>query len=114
MARITVEDCLLNVPNPYDLTMLAAHRARLLRFGAMPTVPVKKDAITVTALREIAAGTIDLEQLRASFLMAQRSEGTPDYTNEGENLAWSEGANLDLAADVANAMTPPERKTHQM
>ncbi len=64
MARITVEDCLQNVDNLFQLVILAAQRARRLANGAEPTVPLENDKPTVVALREIAAGNVTLEMLR--------------------------------------------------
>ena len=63
MARITVEDCLPNVENIFQLVLLAAARARRLANGAEPTVPVDNDKVTVIALREIAEGNITPEML---------------------------------------------------
>jgi DNA-directed RNA polymerase subunit omega len=64
MARITVEDCLQNVDNLFQLVILAAQRARRLANGAEPTVAWENDKPTVVALREIAAGNVTLEMLR--------------------------------------------------
>jgi DNA-directed RNA polymerase subunit omega len=64
MARVTVEDCLQNVDNLFQLVLLAAQRARRLANGAEATVPVDNDKATVLALREIAAGNITPEMLR--------------------------------------------------
>ena len=56
MARVTVEDCLTNVDNRFELVMLATKRARQLAVGgAEPLVPEENDKPTVIALREIAA-----------------------------------------------------------
>jgi DNA-directed RNA polymerase subunit omega len=63
MARITVEDCLPNVENLFQLVLLASARARRLANGAEPTVPVDNDKVTVIALREIAEGNITPEML---------------------------------------------------
>lgn len=64
MARITVEDCLENVDNRFELVMLATRRARGLRkFGNDPLVPEENDKPTVIALREIAEGLISHEML---------------------------------------------------
>jgi DNA-directed RNA polymerase subunit omega len=63
MARVTVEDCLPNVDNLFQLVLLAAARARRLANGAEPTVPVDNDKVTVIALREIAEGNITPEML---------------------------------------------------
>jgi DNA-directed RNA polymerase subunit omega len=64
MARITVEDCLDNVDNLFQLVVLAAQRARRLANGAEPTLPLENDKVTVLALREIAAGNITPDMLR--------------------------------------------------
>ncbi len=64
MARITVEDCLTNVDNLFQLVLLASQRARRLANGAEPTVAWENDKPTVVALREIAEGSITAEMLR--------------------------------------------------
>lgn len=63
MARITVEDCLNNVDNRFDLVLLASRRARQLVNGVDPLVPWENDKATVVALREIAEGLISEETL---------------------------------------------------
>lgn len=64
MARITVEDCIQQIPNHFDLTLAAARRARQLENGTTPLVDdVRHNKATVTALREIAAGQIGVEIL---------------------------------------------------
>lgn len=56
MARVTVEDCLKNVKNRFELVIVAAKRARQLMRGKEPKVEWDNDKATVVALREIAAG----------------------------------------------------------
>ncbi len=63
MARLTVEDCLENLDNRYDLVLLASKRARQLSTGADPLVEAGSDKPTVIALREIAAGLITNENI---------------------------------------------------
>ncbi len=59
MARVTVEDCLKNVVNRFELVLVASKRAReLMLTGVNPTVDWDNDKATVVALREIAKGTI--------------------------------------------------------
>jgi DNA-directed RNA polymerase subunit omega len=58
MARITVEDCLGNLDNRFDLVLIAAKRARQLSNGVDPLLPWENDKPTVVALREIADGLI--------------------------------------------------------
>ncbi len=59
MARITVEDCLENVDNRFQLVLIAARRARQLALGSQALVPWGNDKPTVVALREIAEGRVD-------------------------------------------------------
>ena len=65
MARITVDDCLDKIPNRFQLTLVAAYRARQLANGSDPLVNTtgQKDKPTVMALREIAAGKVGVEML---------------------------------------------------
>jgi len=58
MARITVEDCLGNIENIFEMVLVAAKRARRVAHGADPMVALENDKPTVIALREIAAGHI--------------------------------------------------------
>jgi len=58
MARITVEDCLGNLDNRFDLVLIAAKRARQLSNGVDPLLPWENDKPTVVALREIADGLV--------------------------------------------------------
>jgi DNA-directed RNA polymerase subunit omega len=58
MARVTVEDCLDNVENRFELVLVAAKRTRQLMLGADPLVPEDRDKLTVIALREIAEGMV--------------------------------------------------------
>ncbi len=63
MARVTVEDCVLKVPNRFDLVMLAAQRARDIASGAPLSVERDNDKNPVVALREIADETVELDGL---------------------------------------------------
>jgi len=63
MARLTVEDCLENVDNRYDLVLLASKRARQIALGAEPMVPADNDKPTVIALREIAENLVNDENI---------------------------------------------------
>jgi DNA-directed RNA polymerase subunit omega len=58
MARVTVEDCLENVINRFELVLLASKRARQISYGKEPLVAAENDKPTVIALREIADGKI--------------------------------------------------------
>jgi DNA-directed RNA polymerase subunit omega len=63
MARVTVEDCLRNVRNHFELTVVAAKRAKHLLGGQRATIDTshRRDKETVTALREIAQGKVRVQ-----------------------------------------------------
>jgi DNA-directed RNA polymerase subunit omega len=64
MARVTVEDCLENVDNRFELVMVASKRARQIATGGKdPLVDEESDKPTVIALREIADGFITADIL---------------------------------------------------
>lgn len=68
MARVTVEDCLANVKNRFELVMVSAKRARALMNGTVdPTVDWDNDKSTVVALREIAKGTVTAKILDEDY-----------------------------------------------
>ncbi len=75
MARITVEDCLENIDNIFEMVLVAAKRARRIAHGADPMVELENDKPTVLALREIADGHItpaileEIEQPAAEELL---------------------------------------------
>ncbi len=79
MARITVEDCLENINNIFEMVLVAAKRARRIAHGADPMVELENDKPTVLALREIADGHItpaileEIEQPAADELMQPES-----------------------------------------
>jgi len=63
MARITVEDCLENIDNRFELVLTATKRARQIAHGAEALVEEENDKPTVIALREIAEGLIDSQRV---------------------------------------------------
>ena len=63
MARVTVEDCLENVENRFELVLVATKRARQIANGKEPLVDWENDKPTVVALRELADGLIDPREL---------------------------------------------------
>jgi DNA-directed RNA polymerase subunit omega len=78
MARITVEDCLENIDNIFEMVLVAAKRARRIAHGADPMVELENDKPTVLALREIAEGHVtpailaEIEQPATDELMQPR------------------------------------------
>ena len=82
MARVTVEDCLDNVDNRFQLVLLATRRARQLANGKEPLLDWENDKPTVLALREIAEGKIGRELLNT--VAAEDQSGAVPTVSEDE------------------------------
>lgn len=82
MARVTVEDCVLKIPNRFDLVMTAAQRARDIASGAPLSVDRDNDKNPVVALREIADETVQLESLRNALIKGHQKHVEPDEPEE--------------------------------
>jgi DNA-directed RNA polymerase subunit omega len=63
MARITVDDCLKNITNRFEMTLAATYRARQIANGAQPMIEANRDKPTVIALRELAGSKYGAEIL---------------------------------------------------
>ncbi len=111
MARITVEDCLENVNNRFELVLVASKRARQIATGGKePLVEEENDKPTVIALREIAEGLID-----ASILEEQEPEVVEEISEEvssdDQEIAVATGneeqssAEMDVAAAIKAALS---------
>jgi len=74
MARITVEDCLENVDNRFELVLLATKRARQLANGKEPMLEWENDKPTVLALREIAKGLVDEQTVEQQNIVEEEVE----------------------------------------
>lgn len=68
MARVTVEDCIDKIENRFELVMIASQRARKIGSGAPLTVDPDNDKKTVISLREIAAETVETEELKEELV----------------------------------------------
>jgi DNA-directed RNA polymerase subunit omega len=72
MARVTVEDCILKVPNRFELVMVAAQRARRIGSGAALTLDRDNDKNPVVSLREIAEETVVIEDLKEDLVKSHQ------------------------------------------
>ena len=72
MARVTVEDCVLKVPNRFDLVLVAAQRSRDISAGAPLTLERDNDKNPVIALREIADETVAIEELSDALIQGMQ------------------------------------------
>jgi len=89
MARVTVEDCLQQVDNQYDLVILAKERTLQLGVGDAPQVPVDNDKRTVLALREIAEKKVSVKDLEESTIDRMRDH--PDDAVAQEDFDSPDG-----------------------
>ncbi|MCF6328470.1 MAG: DNA-directed RNA polymerase subunit omega [Henriciella sp.] len=83
MARVTVEDCIKQIPNRFELVLMAAQRARMIREGSPLTVDRDNDKDPVVSLREIAERSVDLKVVKES-LIADLQEVRPGEEDERE------------------------------
>ena len=97
MARVTVEDCVLKVPNRFELVMLAGQRARDVSAGAALTLDRDNDKNPVVALREIADMTVELDGLRNALVQGLQKHVEVDEPEEDEIDVL---AGRDLAMDT--------------
>ncbi|HEV8678963.1 MAG TPA: DNA-directed RNA polymerase subunit omega [Stellaceae bacterium] len=86
MARVTVEDCVLKVPNRFELVLLAAQRAREITSGAPLTLDRDDDKNPVVALREIADDTVGLDHLQDSLVRGMQKHVEIDEPEEAPEL----------------------------
>lgn len=113
MARVTVEDCVLKVPNRFELVMVAAQRARNLGAGAALTVDRDDDKNPVIALREIAEGTVDLGELENSLIRGLQKVVETDEPESDELDALGMQQQISLVADeIALAEEVGEDQLH--
>ena len=84
MARVTVEDCVLKVPNRFELVLVASQRAREIGSGAALTVDRDNDKNPVVSLREIADTDISLDGLRESLV--KNHQKVIEVEDEGEDI----------------------------
>jgi len=82
MARVTVEDCVLKVPNRFDLVLVAAQRAREITAGAPLTLDRDDDKNPVVALREIADETVVIDRLQDQLIRGMQKHVEIDEPEE--------------------------------
>ena len=99
MARVTVEDCVIKVPNRFELVLLAAQRGRDIAAGAPLTVDRDNDKNPVVALREIAEESIGLDNLQNALIKGMQKHVEIDEPEEDHDVEI--GAPANWAADLA-------------
>ena len=86
MARVTVEDCVVKVPNRFELVLLAAQRAREITSGVPLSIDRDDDKNPVVALREIADETISLPHLKEAVVRGMQKQIEIDEPEETHEL----------------------------
>ena len=112
MARVTVEDCLDNVDNRFELVLVAAKRARQIAMGAQPMLEEENDKPTVLALREVAENLVNAEILKEVEPVTAEEELLEELTADDQEIAATTGAaaaveeksELDVAAAIKAAL----------
>jgi DNA-directed RNA polymerase subunit omega len=112
MARVTVEDCLENVDNRFELVLVASKRARQLAMGAQPLLEEENDKPTVIALREIAEDLVNAEILNEVEPVTAEEELVEELSADDQEIAATIGAaaaveeksEMDVAAAIKAAL----------
>ena len=100
MARVTVEDCILKIPNRFRLVMMAAQRSRDLSGGLDLTVERDNDKNPVVALREIAEETVELDELEEALVRGlQKHVDVDEQIDEGDEFLAVEDALSEFAGE---------------
>ena len=102
MARVTVEDCVIKIPNRFELVLLAAQRARDMASGGQPTLDRDNDKNPVVALREIAAESVPLDGLQNALIKGMQKHVEIDEPEEDHEIEI--GAQTAWPVDIGPAM----------
>ena len=86
MARVTIEDCIKKISNPFDLVLYASQRSKELNQGESSNLDKENDKNTVIALREIADGKVTIEELKNNSIARLRKEPDENLEEEVEEV----------------------------
>lgn len=104
MARTTNSDTLPYVESRYELGMLASQRVRDLNGGAEPVVDKKDDKLTVVALREIASGKLDVQNVRHEFIQSYKEAPIAEASEETLEVATEDPLLREIDAELENTL----------
>lgn len=105
MARTTNSDTLPFVESRYELGMLASQRVRDLNGGATPVVEKNDDKLTVVALREIASGKLDVNNVRHEFIQSYKDTPVAEAGEESLEVGATEDPLMrEIDAELENAL----------
>ena len=105
MARITNSDTLPFVESRYELGMLASQRVRDLNGGGEAGVDKEDYKLSVVALREIATGRVDIENLRHEFIQSYKETPVAADGEDSLEIAVAEDPKLrEIDAELENTL----------
>jgi DNA-directed RNA polymerase subunit omega len=113
MARVTIEDCIDKLPNRFELVLLASHRARAIAQGADLTVDRDKDKDPVVSLREIAAESINKDDLREEFIHAMQKHVEIDEPEPTEMPLIAQSGDMVMVPDMGEDAAEMDRMTEE-
>jgi DNA-directed RNA polymerase subunit omega len=89
MARVTVEDCVLVVPNRFELCLIASNRAKSILSGAYTELARSGEKPSVIALREIGAGDVDVDLIRDNIISGIKNRG---FSSQNASVSSANGS----------------------
>ena len=109
MARVTVEDCIVKIPNRFELVMIAAQRARNISAGSQLELERDNDKNPVVALREIADDLVELDTLEETLV-----KGMQKFVEVDEPV--DEDMDMDALQDevIGDSFGAPLERWHAM
>lgn len=97
MARVTVEDCVMVVPNRFELCLVASNRAKSILSGASTSFD-RREKPAVISLREIADHAVDVENIRGNIVNTIKNRGISDYSE----LFTTSGSSSEVVEEIDN------------
>ena len=104
MARTTNSDTLPYVESRYELGMLASQRVRDLNGGAEAVVEKNDDKLTVVALREIASGKLDVQNVRHEFIQSYKEAPISETAEETLEVGTEDPMLREIDAELENSL----------
>ena len=102
MARVTVEDCIEEVPNRFELVILSSQRARELFSGAIPCVDRDNDKNTVVSLREIGSRSVSIDRLREACSAVYRRQTEAFESQKSNKISEKQDPQSLMTKDFAH------------
>lgn len=114
MARITVEDCDKYVANRFELILIAAQRGKELNHGAVAQIDnVKKDKEAIVALREIAAGLLNVENLEKAIIKKTFTDEANKEHSNAKKKTFDE-INEEVLAEIESLKVPQDSQSEHL